>query len=445
MRRHGFSHPGRGPRLLPAYGYRIAGMLVARNMVGFSRDNRASVMETEQSFQAPPGPLWRTEPFRVLFPLGAMLGWLGVGQWLLYAMGVTGSYSCLRHGLLQTQAFLMAFAAGFLLTALPRRTASRPASSLEMGIAIGCLLVTTAALVDDRWVLAQFGYLGLFVLLLAFALTRFLRSTSGRRPPAAFVLVPLAAAQGIAGASLLIAYFEGLLGPWAAHLGRLFVEQGVFVSLAIGIGSLIVPLMAGTAPPADLGSSPREAKRALYYFAAGALIIVSLVLEASGAERFGPLLRGLVAAAAIALGVRAAQPLGKPGLHRILVRIALWLVPLGLLLSAIVPDYRVPALHVTFIGGFGLMAFAVATHVILGHLDLTRASESWPAAVIALGLGMALAMAARLAADMSETYFAHLGWAAGVWIVGSLVWLGYIGPKLVGWGREKEPESSEER
>jgi len=368
----------------------------------------------------------------VLFPLGAVLGWLGVGQWLLYAVGVTGSYSCLRHGLLQTQAFLMAFAAGFLLTALPRRTASRPASSLEMGIAVGCLLVTTAALVDDRWVVAQVGYLGLFVLLLAFALRRFLGGTSGRRPPAAFVLVPLAAAQGIGGASLLIAYFEGALGPWAAQLGRLLVEQGVFVSLAIGIGSLIVPLMAGTAPPPDLGSSARETRRAIYYFAAGALIVASLVLEAFGAERIGPLLRGVVAAAAIALGVGAARPLGKPGLHRILVRIALWLVPIGMVLAAIFPDYRVPALHVTFIGGFGLMAFAVATHVILGHLDLTRESQSWPGAVVVMGLGMVLAMAARVAADMSDTYFAHLGWAAGVWIVGSLIWLGYIGPKLLG-------------
>jgi uncharacterized protein involved in response to NO len=106
-------------------------------------------------------------------------------------------------------------------------------------------------------------------------------------------------------------------------------------------------------------------------------------------------------------------------------------VPLGLFLSALWPDYRVPALHVLFIGGFGLMAFAVATHVILGHLDLTAESLGWPPAVIALALGILLAMAARVAADMSDAYFTHLGWAAATWIAGTVIWLGYIAPRLL--------------
>ena len=60
-----------------------------------------------------------------LLSLGVVLAWLGIGHWLLYATGLSTSYSCQLHGLIQVQAFLMAFAVGFLLTHAGRR-ARRP-------------------------------------------------------------------------------------------------------------------------------------------------------------------------------------------------------------------------------------------------------------------------------------------------------------------------------
>jgi hypothetical protein len=42
-----------------------------------------------------------------------------------------------------------------------------------------------------------------------------------------------------------------------------------------------------------------------------------------------------------------------------------------------------------------------------------------------------LAMLGRLAADASETYFEHLGWAASFWLIGTLTWLCYFGPRLL--------------
>jgi hypothetical protein len=49
-----------------------------------------------------------------------------------------------------------------------------------------------------------------------------------------------------------------------------------------------------------------------------------------------------------------------------------------------------------------------------------------------LAVAFLLAMLARVAADASQTYFEHLGVAAAVWIVGSAVWLAFLGPKLLG-------------
>ena len=388
-------------------------------------------MESEASFPAPLGSVWRTEPFRIFFPLGAVLGWIGVGQWLLYSAGVSQKYSCVQHGLLQAQAFMMAFALGFLLTALPRRTSAPAASVAELGIATFFLLLTTSALVDDRWIIAQLGYLGLLLLLVQFGVRRFLTGTARRRPPAAFVMIPIALVQGAVGAVILIVYFAWGLPAWSAVLAQLFIQQGVFLALVIGVGSLVLPLMSGEAPPADLGSSPRETVRALAYLTGGALLIASFALEVRGAEIGGPLLRAGVVAVALGLTARPWRRPGKPGFHRRLAFVSLWCLPLGLAASGLWTDYRVPALHVAFIGGFGVLVFAVATHVALSHLDDQRAAAGRPPAVVALAIGLLLAMAARVAADWSETYFLHLGWAAGAWIAGSAIWLVYIGPKLL--------------
>jgi uncharacterized protein involved in response to NO len=376
---------------------------------------------------------WRHEPFRLFFPLGVVIAWVGTGHWLLYATGVTRTYSCLLHGLVQMQGFMIAFAVGFLLTAIPRRTRTPPPTASEMALLATALLTTAVAAVAERWVVAEVAYLGLFVVLLRFAVRRLRAAEGARRPPAAFVLIPFAVLYGVAGSGcILAAVLPGVPGSLMA-LGRLLVEQGVFLCLVVGVGALVLPLMAGAPPPADLGAVPGEHRRALLYAAAGLTIGLSLGLEYAGSERLAPLLRAAVVAAGLALGGGAWRPPGKPGLHRRLVWVAVWLVPGGLVVSALWPSYRVPALHILFIGGFSLMAFGVATHVTLSHLGLDELASGRPRALIVLGVSFLLALCARLAADASDTYFDHLGWAAALWIAGSAVWLAFLGPWLLGW------------
>jgi uncharacterized protein involved in response to NO len=379
--------------------------------------------------------LLRREPFRLFFPVGILLAWVGIGHWVLYTTGVTSTYSCQLHGLVQMQGFMMAFAVGFLWTAIPRRTGTSPASRAEISAALAALVATTGFALAERWMLSELAYAALLVLLLVFALRRFLADGAARRPPAAFVLIPLGLLHGLAG-SALIAVSTLPSGPaWMMGLGRLLVQQGVFLCFALGVGALILPLMNGTPPPADL--SFRDAAA---YACAGALIFASLVLEHAGSVRGGPLLRAAVVAVGLGLGAGAWRRPARPGLHRRLVWLAAWLMPLGLAASGLWPDYRVPALHVLFIGGFSLLALAIATHVALSHLGLDALASGNPPAVVVLGACFLLAMLARVAADASHTYFAHVGWAAGVWILGSAVWLAFLAPKLLradAGGRER--------
>jgi uncharacterized protein involved in response to NO len=374
---------------------------------------------------------WRSEPFRAFFPLGVVLGWVGIGHWLLYSVGMTATYSCMMHGLVQTQAFLMAFAVGFLMTALPRRTQAPPASAGELWLVAAALMTTGVAATAEQWVIAEISYVVVLLVLLEFAVRRFLGRASDRRPPAAFVLIPFAFLHGLAGAGFILAGAAFDAPPWTVALGRLLVEQGVFLCLVVGIGGLVLPLMAGAPPPPDLGSSPRERRKAVAYGVAGTTILASLLLEQAGWATLGPLVRAGVVAIGLGLGGGAWRLPALPGLHRRLVWLAVWLTPLGLASAGIWPDYRVPALHVLFIGGFSLLAFGVATHVALSHLNLEHERERSPIAIQILGAGIILAMLGRVAADWSATYFEHLGAAAAAWLIGSAAWLLYLGPRLV--------------
>jgi hypothetical protein len=68
------------------------------------------------------GPRWRAEPYRILFPLGALLAWAGVLHWLLLATGATDEYRSTFHAIAQIQGLMTCFAVGFLFTFIPRRT-----------------------------------------------------------------------------------------------------------------------------------------------------------------------------------------------------------------------------------------------------------------------------------------------------------------------------------
>jgi len=189
-----------------------------------------------RSLQSEGAVVWRREPFRIFFPLGIALAWIGIGHWVAYAAGWIGTYSCTAHGLVQIQGFLLAFALGFLLTAIPRRTASEPASAIGIVASALALVVATAAAFLERWWLAEGATLAVLAGLVGFARTRFVAGGGGRRPPAAFVLLPLGLACAMGGGAL-VAWGSAPGGPIGALvLGRLLVTQGTFFCLVMGAG-----------------------------------------------------------------------------------------------------------------------------------------------------------------------------------------------------------------
>jgi uncharacterized protein involved in response to NO len=372
----------------------------------------------------------RREPFRLFFPLGIALAWGGVGHWLTYATGLTTTYSCNAHALVQVQGFILSFATGFLFTAIPRRTESAPPPALALGVTATLLVVGATAALRESWSVAEAATLGVLATLVGFALRRFVGAASNRRPPAAFVLVPAGIVQGAVGAVIVGGAVD--VGPLGLRLGRLLLTQGLLLSLVAGVGGLVLPLMAGAPPPPDLGSSPRERRRAIVYGAGALALVATFVAEAAGWERSAPLLRAALVATALGLGAGAWRRPARAGWNRQVAWIAVWLTPLGVALSGLLPDYRVPALHVTFIGGFGLLAVAVATHVTASHLELPHLRDGRSRLMAFVAVTMLVALVGRVTADAMRTYFEHLGAAALAWIIASGVWVAVLLPYWAG-------------
>lgn len=384
-----------------------------------------AVSVRREALGAPAAPRWavisfRREPFRLLFPLGALLALAAVAPWLLFSTGLLRAWPGVYHALTMTQGFLIAIAAGFLGTMIPRRTGTAPLSPLELGLLALSLCSLPLALALGSLALAEAVYLVALITLTLFALRRFRHA---RTPiPPSFVLIPTALVSGILGALLLGA--SGLGGPdWTFLVGRSLAEQGVLVPLAMGLAPLLTPSI--------LDNATAKPGRRLWHVTVGGLFLGSFAIDYDW-PRLALLVRGLLAATEIVFVADMTRRPRAPGLHRRVYQLAMLMVPTGLLAAALAPGSRVALLHLTFISGLSLLVFAVGTHVTFlhsGRADLA-ARRPWP--VAAVTVFTLLAAATRASAERWSSYYVQaLGLAATLWLLATLIWLAYLGPLML--------------
>ena len=374
----------------------------------------------------------RREPFLVFFPLAVVLGTAGVLPWLLFGRGLQTTWPGTYHALTMTQSFLAALAVGFLGTMIPRRMRAAPMSWLEIGLLVVGLAAIPACLRQGWLVTGELAFLGVLATLAQFVVRR-AASASDRRPPPSFVLIPIGLALGCAGAGLLIAFLRFHTPPWTFELGRQLAQQGLLLGLVLALAPLLLPLIGTGEQPAE---RPGRRWVILAYAGAGLLLLLSFILENRGWVRSGLGLRGALCLGVLLTGGLLA-PVRKRGLHRLLFRLALVLVPIGLLAAAAEPLRRVPLLHVTFISGLFLLAFSVSLHVTFLHTGHDRLADSWPWPVALVALLTLGAAGVRVYADaVPRRYFESLTLAAELWLAAALVWGVYLVPKIV---RRKTP------
>lgn len=376
-----------------------------------------------------------SDPYRVFFPLGVLLGTAGVSIWLLYWLGLTAGYSGRAHAFVQIEGFLYAFIAGFLLTAIPRFTGTAVPSRPTQYLLAAAVLAAAVAFELQAFAVGHALFLAVHATVIVLAVRRVRRRQSA--PPESFALVGFGMLAGLAAAVINVAIaLEWVPAEWDL-LGRRLLTEGMVLLLVLGVGGFLGPRLLGFAPlpePQRLTVAPAVQRPPLFagrrvgtYLGAGLAIALSVVFEYG----FGLAAMALVrAAVATALILATIKPWQAPAVRTTLawcVWSAHWLVIAGLWLAALAPAYRVDLLHVVFMGGFTLLILAVGMRVALSHGGHALSAErrSWPLRIgIATGL---FALAARIGAAFSpESFFAYLGIAALAWIVGVLFWGVYL-------------------
>ncbi|MFQ5744339.1 MAG: NnrS family protein [Acidobacteriota bacterium] len=376
--------------------------------------------------------IWRREPYRLLFPAGIVLSWAGISHWLLHATGVLLDYRPIFHAITQIQGFMTCFGVGFLFTMIPRRTGSAPPAGWQVGVALVAPVVTVVAAWSRHWLLSQVAWLMLAATLVGFAVQRFVSGSSRRRPPNNFVWIPLALLMGIAGSVMIGADGWLVYDPWWHGFGRGLLLQGMFIGLVLGVGGLALPLMTRGAAPADAEATPRELLERAAHLAGGVLLLASFWIETQGSLRPAMLLRGVVILVVLLASAQLWRRPTRQGWNGRLVWGAAWLLPLGYLVASAFPAHYKASLHISFIGGFALLALAVSTQVTLGHGGYEQLLLGKPWQVLVIGALMMLAIIPRALMELDRArYFGWMAATSILFLAATLVWASFLLPKLV--------------
>jgi uncharacterized protein involved in response to NO len=374
------------------------------------------------------------EPFRLFFPAGVLAGMIGVSLWPLHFANVIELYPGQAHARLMAFGLFGAFIVGFLGTAMPRLL-----SAPRLGAVNVCMLFVLYASMVGAFA-AQKLFLGdhLFLaLLLVFAGLLAVRVRHRQdTPPPGFVLVLLAMLCVLAGAILsIVPYWKEDFNPRWIAVQRLLSYQGFVLLPILGIGPFLLPRFFGLPSSHNFpeGLIPPAAwrKKALLALAVGVLIIASFFLEVEGWLRSAHAIRFVVTGFYILLEFPFHEaPKMSSGLG-LALRIAFGSLVAGFILISIFPAYRISLLHLTLIGGFSVVTFAVATRVVFGHSGNLEKLQGRNWGIITAVAIMLFAMATRISGDFWPKIMAsHYTYGAIAWICGVLLWSVLVLPKV---------------
>jgi uncharacterized protein involved in response to NO len=238
--------------------------------------------------------------------------------------------------------------------------------------------------------------------------------------PGRFVWVLVAVLCGAGGA--VLAGYGAATDQMVLHdVGRAIVLQGVLSALVIGIGGVVLP-------PFTHGRPAPEHERVRAHVLPALVFVASFFVDVESV-RAGFLLRAAIAAALLL--PRLWRPPTQPGLHRYLLWISAWALPIGNVVVAAFPEYRRIGLHVVFIGCFALMALAISFHVALAHGGQVRRLSESPVPLRAMGAFLAVALVLRLLVDLAPGEVRlWIGGAAGAFLTATVCWALLVAPAL---------------
>ncbi|MFL5423777.1 MAG: NnrS family protein [Myxococcales bacterium] len=368
----------------------------------------------------------RRDPSKLLVAMGAALATAGVLPWLLFALGLHSLYEPIFrsvgfrssfHPLVQVEGFLACFAIAFLFAYIPRRTGTAPAARWQVAIAVAAPVAIAVLAFLDKWVWAQVVWLVLLAMAAEFSLRRMRRA----RLPASFVWVPIGILMGVCGAVLAGAgVMLGARQYFLHEIGRGLLLQGMFTALVLGTFDLIVPAVA---EEVDEVADRKLVLEAVLHSVCAVAFFASFFAGEMVSAQLGFAIRALVTLIVVSGPLQSAPMPLYPGMSDRMLRVCIWMLPLGYSWVAIAPLYRRAGLHVVYLGCFTALVLAVAAHLSLSRHPVTERQRARPWQ-LALGGGLlAVALTARTLLELDPPNFhLWLGMAAASFLTATVPW-----------------------
>ncbi len=349
---------------------------------------------------------------------------------MLHALRILPDYRPVFHSMAQIQGFLTCFALGFLFTAIPRITETAPPGPAAIGACGAAAVGTTVSAWFQLWALSQVFWIVLVAVFLSFLFRRRPIRRTEKKVPRNLLWVPIAFLLGLAG-SFLTGVFA-ILGPNAYRLhelGKLLVLQGMFVSLVLGVGGFVIPMITSGKKASEGESWVPVHLINPFHLGAAALLVASFFLEVFVSLRAGLVVRALVTLTVLSASAGLWKRPKVSGLHRWLVWLSAWMIPVGYLMAALYPEQKFAGLHMVFIGGFALLALSIGIHVSLAHGGAQQPVKGRPWHVSVIGVLILLSLVFRLLVDIDRShYFIWLGAASAAFLMATIFWIFLVLP-----------------
>lgn len=370
----------------------------------------------------------RSEPYRLLFPLGALLAAVGIGIWIPYAIWPAAiGYPGQGHAVIQIQGFLMSFIFGFLTTMLPKVLGVRPLGPFAYAAFPVCLLAIAASALTGSAALAQGFHLALLANFLLFAISRFPQRQ--RQPPPPFIFIAAAVGADLIGTVMKLGALLGFLGGPSFRAGAVLQYQAFPLLLILGVGGFLLPKLFAQGPvdPRALAAGAPgfrgQLMLCLALLASYGVEIGGLYTDGTTGLRIAYALRAVVFAWFMAKEIRIQKTPGKVQPYLRAARISLWVMAVGLVMPIIRPQYMLAWEHVIFLSGFMRLTLSIAIRVLASHAGRMEVLGLHARQVRIYGMLIVLSMMTRIATEIwPKGHALHLAIAAGLALLALRMW-----------------------
>ncbi len=360
----------------------------------------------------------KRDPFRLFFPVGWVLSLYGASLWIMFQQNLLSTYPGQHHAQLMFNGFLLCFVLGFLMTAVPRFTETSFATTFEVACSVGLILsLTWNGLTANQFNLDITMLIGVLFAML-YSIKRFVGRQSN--PPDTFIFVGLSLGLGVVGLCLI-------LTSNAYQFGKALVYQAMMLGLILGIGGRLIPGIFGWT---EIVKSQRDRYErsesflrtvSLANYIGAAIFTVSFIIEFFWAPTLGRILRAIVVSYIAVTHWKLIYLPKKRTIHTLSIWVSCWIILVSAWLYCGYPSIN--TLHLQYIGGFGLLAVLIGSRVILAHGNDGHSIEAKKFPLGWVGFLLIVAAATRSSIYLvPDSYVTHLAYAAGIWIIGLILW-----------------------